>query len=295
MSLCHSMCLRWEFVCRKLWPALWWKGCATGRPPVNARGFALSYCRPRNTHSWDKALHLVNADLGTPTPETKLCTTGIFVCGYSGWRSGCLCMHACVRERESVCVCVWCIHVCRFTLQHIHPTLTVTYPCCRYSYLRKAVRHYPELRDMLAQCSKCAVCGEAFLNTWLECVHFLDAKVSWVEFSSVQDMVHATSVLRKACVYIIYSVPCSAQAWATRKISLVHQLNWPVCCAPAPRPTASRPCFWIWIWIYTLQGPLWPFFAMELGERMQIKLVLKRNGLYSLSFYGLYSLSFYSV
>ena len=84
----------------------------------------------------------------------------------------------CVRERERECVYVWCIHVCRFTLQHTHPTLTVTYPCCRYSYLRKAVRHYPELRDMLAQCSKCAVCGEAFLNTWLECVHFLDAKVS---------------------------------------------------------------------------------------------------------------------
>ena len=157
MSLCHSMCLRWEFVCRKLWPALWWKGCATGRPPVNARGFALSYCRPRNTHSWDKALHLVNADLGTPTPETKLCTTGIFVCGYSGWMSVCLCMHACVRERECVCVCVcvcvwesvcvwerervcvrerecvcvrererecvcvWCIHVCRFTLQIYTP------------------------------------------------------------------------------------------------------------------------------------------------------------------------------
>ncbi|KAK7114023.1 leucine-rich repeat-containing protein 69-like [Littorina saxatilis] len=46
----------------------------------------------------------------------------------------------------------------------------------RYSYLRKAIRRYPDLRDMLAQCSKCAVCGEAFLNTWLECVHFLDAK-----------------------------------------------------------------------------------------------------------------------
>ena len=90
----------------------------------------------------------------------------------------CVCVCVRERERERECVYVWCIHVCRFTLQHTHPTLTVTYPCCRYSYLRKAVRHYPELRDMLAQCSKCAVCGEAFLNTWLECVHFLDAKVS---------------------------------------------------------------------------------------------------------------------
>ena len=106
------------------------------------------------------------------------------------WVCVCACLRererecVCVRERERECVYVWCIHVCRFTLQHTHPTLTVTYPCCRYSYLRKAVRHYPELRDMLAQCSKCAVCGEAFLNTWLECVHFLDAKVSWVQLSS---------------------------------------------------------------------------------------------------------------
>jgi hypothetical protein len=50
----------------------------------------------------------------------------------------------------------------------------------RYSLLRKQIRHYPELRDMLAQCSKCAVCGEAFLNTWLECVHFVDGRVSFM-------------------------------------------------------------------------------------------------------------------
>ena len=29
---------------------------------------------------------------------------------------------------------------------------------------------------MLQQSSRCAVCGESFLNTWLECVKFLDAK-----------------------------------------------------------------------------------------------------------------------
>lgn len=29
---------------------------------------------------------------------------------------------------------------------------------------------------MLAQSSKCAVCGESFLNTWLECVRFVDAR-----------------------------------------------------------------------------------------------------------------------
>ncbi|XP_005101046.1 leucine-rich repeat-containing protein 69 isoform X2 [Aplysia californica] len=46
----------------------------------------------------------------------------------------------------------------------------------RWSYMRKAIRHYPDIRTMLAQSSKCAVCGDSFLNTWLECVKFVDAK-----------------------------------------------------------------------------------------------------------------------
>ena len=46
--------------------------------------------------------------------------------------------------------------------------------------------------------------------------------------------------------------------------------------------TAAR----FWIWIYTLQGPLdFPFFHRSWESAMQTKLVLKRNGLYSLSFY----------
>lgn len=46
----------------------------------------------------------------------------------------------------------------------------------RWSYLRRAIKHYPQIREMLAQASRCAVCGESFLNTWLECVKFVDAK-----------------------------------------------------------------------------------------------------------------------
>ena len=44
------------------------------------------------------------------------------------------------------------------------------------SYLRRSIRHYPSVRDMLAQSSKCAMCSELFLNTWLECVRFVDAR-----------------------------------------------------------------------------------------------------------------------
>jgi len=29
---------------------------------------------------------------------------------------------------------------------------------------------------MLQYASECAVCGQSFLNTWLECVHFVDAR-----------------------------------------------------------------------------------------------------------------------
>ncbi|PIK48392.1 hypothetical protein BSL78_14752 [Apostichopus japonicus] len=43
-----------------------------------------------------------------------------------------------------------------------------------WSFMRRAIRHYPDIRDMLAQASKCALCGGAFLNTWLECVCFID-------------------------------------------------------------------------------------------------------------------------
>lgn len=56
-----------------------------------------------------------------------------------------------------------------------------TYPIqsFRWSYLRRSIRHFPNIREMLSQSSTCSVCGEAFLNTWLECVQFIDAhKVS---------------------------------------------------------------------------------------------------------------------
>ena len=44
------------------------------------------------------------------------------------------------------------------------------------SYVRRFIRHFPKIQEMLQYGSECAVCGESFLNTWLECVHFVDAK-----------------------------------------------------------------------------------------------------------------------
>ena len=48
--------------------------------------------------------------------------------------------------------------------------------CFRRSYVKLSVRHYPKIQEMLQYSSECAVCGESFLNTWLECVHFVDAR-----------------------------------------------------------------------------------------------------------------------
>ncbi|XP_078254626.1 leucine-rich repeat-containing protein 69 isoform X3 [Rhinoraja longicauda] len=35
-------------------------------------------------------------------------------------------------------------------------------------------KHYSEVKKILENASKCAVCGKSFLNTWLECVTFVD-------------------------------------------------------------------------------------------------------------------------
>ena len=59
----------------------------------------------------------------------------------------------------------------------------------RWSYLRRAIKHYPQIREMLAQASRCAVCGESFLNTWLECVKFVDAKSVSSFFLHFHDMI----------------------------------------------------------------------------------------------------------
>ncbi len=45
----------------------------------------------------------------------------------------------------------------------------------RRSFVKRAIRHYPKVQEMLQYASECAVCGQSFLNTWLECVHFVDA------------------------------------------------------------------------------------------------------------------------
>lgn len=57
---------------------------------------------------------------------------------------------------------------------------TLILPCSyllyRRSFVKRAIRHYPKIQEILQYASECAVCGQSFLNTWLECVHFVDAR-----------------------------------------------------------------------------------------------------------------------
>lgn len=46
----------------------------------------------------------------------------------------------------------------------------------RSSQLRQFIKLFPDSRNILSQCSKCAYCQNYFLNTWLECVKFIDVK-----------------------------------------------------------------------------------------------------------------------
>jgi hypothetical protein len=46
----------------------------------------------------------------------------------------------------------------------------------RDSKLNNVVQYYPDVKNMLLQCTKCNHCSFYFLNTWLECVKFVDLK-----------------------------------------------------------------------------------------------------------------------
>ena len=66
-----------------------------------------------------------------------------------------------------------------------HVTELFASPVHRFSPLRAQLRQFPELKQMLSQSSNCAVCSEPFLNTWLECVHFVKPRVSYSVYYSI--------------------------------------------------------------------------------------------------------------
>ncbi|XP_047639582.1 leucine-rich repeat-containing protein 69 isoform X2 [Phacochoerus africanus] len=46
-------------------------------------------------------------------------------------------------------------------------------------FLMQAIKWYPQVRSILSQGRKCAICGKYFLATWLECVKFFPPSKNW--------------------------------------------------------------------------------------------------------------------
>ncbi|XP_043544033.1 leucine-rich repeat-containing protein 69 isoform X3 [Chiloscyllium plagiosum] len=63
--------------------------------------------------------------------------------------------------------------------------------------LSEALEHYPEARKILAHASLCAVCKRSFLNTWLECVSFVDL----AKKISITSPVHVVPIRALLCSY----------------------------------------------------------------------------------------------
>ncbi|XP_046497797.1 leucine-rich repeat-containing protein 69 [Equus quagga] len=46
-------------------------------------------------------------------------------------------------------------------------------------FLMQAVEWYPQVRNIISQGRKCAICGKSFLAVWLECVEFVPPSKNW--------------------------------------------------------------------------------------------------------------------
>ncbi|XP_022440257.1 leucine-rich repeat-containing protein 69 isoform X1 [Delphinapterus leucas] len=46
-------------------------------------------------------------------------------------------------------------------------------------FLMQAIEWYPQVRNIISQGRKCAICGKSFLTTWLECVEFFPPSKNW--------------------------------------------------------------------------------------------------------------------
>nr|XP_031547005.1 leucine-rich repeat-containing protein 69 isoform X2 [Vicugna pacos] len=46
-------------------------------------------------------------------------------------------------------------------------------------FLMRAIEWYPQVRSIISQGRKCAICGRSFLTIWLECVEFFPPSKNW--------------------------------------------------------------------------------------------------------------------
>ncbi|XP_038664994.1 leucine-rich repeat-containing protein 69 isoform X2 [Scyliorhinus canicula] len=67
----------------------------------------------------------------------------------------------------------------------------------------ETLKYYPEARNILGHASLCAVCKHSFLNTWLECVSFMNLKKKISRISPV----HVVPIRALLCSYRCFNEP----------------------------------------------------------------------------------------
>ncbi|XP_032981714.1 leucine-rich repeat-containing protein 69 [Rhinolophus ferrumequinum] len=66
-----------------------------------------------------------------------------------------------------------------WSLQEITSRFIMNQLAEKNPFLMQAIEWYPEVRSIISQGRKCAVCGKSFLTIWLECVEFVPPSKNW--------------------------------------------------------------------------------------------------------------------
>ncbi|XP_052507545.1 leucine-rich repeat-containing protein 69 [Budorcas taxicolor] len=66
-----------------------------------------------------------------------------------------------------------------WSLQEITSRFIMNQLAEKNPFLMKAIKWYPQVRSIISQGRKCAICGKFFLTIWLECVEFFPPSKNW--------------------------------------------------------------------------------------------------------------------
>jgi hypothetical protein len=74
--------------------------------------------------------------------------------------------------------------------------------------LRERIQHYKKAKDILMQCTECQFCHNYFLNTWLECVEFIDVQRTFKGMKMIANQTTSTIPQRVLlCSYECFNSP----------------------------------------------------------------------------------------
>ncbi|KAB0371812.1 hypothetical protein FD755_016750 [Muntiacus reevesi] len=66
-----------------------------------------------------------------------------------------------------------------WSLQEITSRFIMNQLAEKNPFLMRAIKWYPQVRSIISQGRKCAICGKFFLTTWLKCVEFVPPSKNW--------------------------------------------------------------------------------------------------------------------